>query len=65
VGKLIFIFSNSIGMEDKDLIQLALGLSSPWYVKDINLDISKKRMDIYLDFIRGTKFPEQSVMGMG
>ena len=44
-------------MGDKELIQLALGLSSPWYVKDINLDISKKRMDIYLDFIKGTKLP--------
>lgn len=43
-------------MEDKELIQIALGLSSPWYVKDINLDISKKRMDIHLDFIKGTKF---------
>lgn len=44
-------------MEDKELIQLALGLSSPWYVKDINLDISKKRMDIHLDYVKGTKLP--------
>jgi hypothetical protein len=44
-------------VDDKELIQLALGLSSPWYVKDINLDIFEKRMDIYLDFIKGTKFP--------
>jgi transposase len=44
-------------MDDKLLIQMALGITPPWYVKDINLDISKKRMDIYLDFTRGTKFP--------
>ena len=44
-------------MDDKELIQLALGLSGPWYVKDIDLNVSKKRMDIYLDFTRGTKFP--------
>jgi transposase len=43
-------------MEDKDLIQLALGIISPWYVKNINLDVSQKRMDIFLDFIIGSKF---------
>jgi transposase len=43
-------------MEDKDLIQLALGIIPPWFVKELNLDTSKKRMDIYLDFIKGSKF---------
>jgi hypothetical protein len=43
-------------VKDKELIQLALGLSSPWYVKDIDFNVSKKRMDIYLDFTKGTKF---------
>ncbi len=57
MGNLIFVFLQFIIMEDKELIQLALGLLSPWYVKDINLDVSKKRMDIYLDFTKGTKFP--------
>ena len=44
-------------MDDKGLIQVALGIQSPWFVKDINLDTSKKRMDIYLDFIKGSRFP--------
>ena len=44
-------------MDDKELIQVALGVRSPWFVKDINLDTSKKRMDIYLDFIKGSRFP--------
>ena len=44
-------------MDDKELIQVALGVQSPWFVKDINLDTSKKRMDIYLDFIKGSRFP--------
>lgn len=44
-------------MDDKGLIQVALGVQSPWFVKDINLDTSKKRMDIYLDFIKGSRFP--------
>lgn len=29
-------------MDDKGLIQVALGVQSPWFVKDINLNISKK-----------------------
>ena len=57
MGNLILCSSNPYWMDDKLLIQMALGITSPWYVKDINLDISKKRMDIYLDFTRGTKFP--------
>ena len=44
-------------MDDKGLIQVALGVQSPWFVKDINLDTPKKRMDIYLDFIKGSRFP--------
>ena len=44
-------------MEDKELIQIALGVSFPWFVKNIDLNTSKKRMDIYLDFTKGTKFP--------
>lgn len=44
-------------MDDKGLIQVALGVQSPWFVEDINLDTSKKRMDIYLDFIKGSRFP--------
>ncbi|ABE51238.1 ISL3-like element ISMbu4 family transposase [Methanococcoides burtonii] len=43
-------------MEDKELIQITLGLLSPWFVKDIDLNTSKRRMDIYLDFSKGTKF---------
>jgi len=44
-------------MEDKELIQVALGVRSPWFVKDVKLSTSAKRMDIYLDFIKGSKFP--------
>ena len=43
-------------MEDKELIQIALGINSPWYVKEIKLNTSHKRMDIYLDFTKGSKF---------
>ena len=42
-------------MEDKELIQIALDLSSSWFVKDGDLNTSKKRMDIFLDFTKVTK----------
>jgi transposase len=43
-------------MEDTDLIQMALGITPPWFVNKLNLDTSKKRMDIYLEFTKGSKF---------
>jgi transposase len=41
---------------EKELFLKALGLTSPWYIKEVSLDIEKERMDIYLDFQRGSKF---------
>jgi len=40
----------------EELFKLALGLAEPWYVKAINFDGSKKRLDINVDFKKGTKF---------
>jgi transposase len=44
-------------MQDKDLFGKALGLRSPWFVKDLVLDVEKKRVDIFVDFERGNSFP--------
>ncbi len=44
-------------MQDIDLFQQALGLVSPWYVKDCRFDPKEKQVDIYIDFTRGGKFP--------
>jgi transposase len=44
-------------MDDKGLIQVVLGIHSPWFVKDINLNTSGKKMDIHLEFIKGSRFP--------
>ena len=41
VGNLRYVFPNSIDMVDKELIQVALGLSSSWFVKCMKTDTSK------------------------
>lgn len=44
-------------MKDIDLIQLALGLAPPWKVVRCQFDPLQKRLDIHLDFPRGSRFP--------
>ena len=41
-------------MKDIDLFQMALGLTPPWKVSSPDFDVSKKRLDIQLDFTRGS-----------
>ena len=41
---------------EKELFLQALWLKNPWYIKEIKLDAEKERLDIYLDFIKWTKF---------
>ena len=43
-------------MKDIELFQLALGISLPWFVKSLELDPVAKRLDIHLDFQKGSKF---------
>jgi transposase len=43
-------------MRDTDLFQTALGLPSPWRVERSTFDATGKRLDIYLDFARGSRF---------
>ena len=38
------------------MFQLALGISLPWFVKSLELDPVAKRLDIHLDFQKGSKF---------
>jgi len=48
--------SGGISMSTQELFSTALGLEEPWFVKDINFDSEKKRLDILLDFTKGSKF---------
>jgi transposase len=43
-------------MRDTDLFQLALGLSSPWTVRRSAFDVESGRLDLYVDFPRGSRF---------
>ena len=52
-------------MRDNDLFQLALGITSPWFVASSAFDASNKRLDIKLDFKTGARFdcPECKAAG--
>lgn len=50
-------------MNSTNLFQMALGLSSPWYVKDISFNTTEtdeKQLSIHIDFRRGAKFIDSS-----
>jgi len=40
----------------KELFQMALNVTEPWFVKDLKFDIESKRLDIYIDFKKGSTF---------
>jgi len=43
-------------MRDTDLFRVALGIEPPWAVTKSAFDSAVKRLDIYLDFVRGSRF---------
>jgi len=48
-------------MNEKDIFGLALGLTgTPWQVVEVKLDVPSRRLDIYLDFPPGSRFPRAS-----
>jgi transposase len=52
-------------MRDTYLLQLALGIESPWFVATSDFDLDKKRLDITLNFKEGSRFdcPECKAAG--
>jgi transposase len=43
-------------MQDKELYQHILGLSSPWTVRDVKLDMENQEIRVQVDHPRGTRF---------
>ena len=39
-----------------DLLASALHIESPYFIDDINLDEESQRLDVYIDFKRGSRF---------
>jgi transposase len=44
-------------MKENELFRLALGLASPWEVKALEFSLEQKRLDLILDFAKGSRFP--------
>jgi transposase len=44
-------------MDELGLFTLALGLTRPWQVTDLKFSKEEGRLDIWIDFVKGAKFP--------
>jgi transposase len=44
-------------MTELSLFTMALGLSKPWQVVDLKFSKEEGRLDLWLDFVKGAKFP--------
>ena len=43
-------------MNSEELFKKLLGLEEPWYIKEIRFDHEDKRVDIWIDFQKGSRF---------
>ena len=44
-------------MDIKDILAKHQVVDKPWFVADVNFDLATKRLDISLDFAKGTSLP--------
>lgn len=47
-----------------ELFAAALGVASPWYVRDVEFDVGKRLLTISIDFAKGSRFPYEGVEGL-
>ena len=43
-------------MNLRNIFSMALGINEPWYITEVRFDPKQKRLDIDLDFTKGSKF---------
>jgi transposase len=43
-------------MDAKKIFEMALSITKPWFINDIKFDHEKKKLDIFIDFKRGSVF---------
>jgi transposase len=46
-----------VSMDELSLFTLALGIAKPWRVVDLKFSKEEGRLDLWLDFLKGAKFP--------
>lgn len=47
-------------MNIEQLFSAALGIVDPWYIKSVNFDSASKKLDIEVDFKKGSRFQDDS-----
>ena len=47
-----------------ELFAAALGVASPWYVRDVTFDAGKRLLTIAIDFAKGSRFPYEGAEGL-
>jgi transposase len=47
-----------------ELFATALGVETPWYVKDVSFDADKRLLTIAIDFAKGSRFPYEGCDGL-
>ena len=40
----------------KELFQIALNITDPWFVTDLKFDVESERLDVYVNFKKGSTF---------
>jgi transposase len=48
-------------MFDNKLFEAALVIQNPWFIKNVEFNVDSKRLDIYIDFKRGSTFPSEKL----
>ena len=51
------IKEGAASMDELGLFTLALGLTNPWRVSDLKFSKEEGRLDLWIDFVKGAKFP--------
>ena len=46
-----------------ELFAAALGVETPWYVKDVSFDAGKRLLTVAIDFKKGSRFPYEGAKG--
>jgi transposase len=50
--------------DGNELFAAALGVETPWYVKDVRFDADKRLLTIAIDFKKGSRFPYEGAEGL-